>query len=461
MERFVVGLVTLALFCGAFLTGACLGNPASDAEPFSIAWNYDTSGYLATCGCSAHQLGGLARRATIIDNLREAQPLLAIEGAHIVADAGEFQLFKAETVVIALNKMGYDALMLGVREAQHGVQGIQVLQDTAEFPCFSANLLVDGTPWETPSVVVEIGGISVGVTGVSQPEAANFELAEGMGFREPGLALNEALNDLAGQGVDLTVLCLEGERSWIRGMIAQFETEADLFLAGDRHEATANYDFNPNPPALNNWQLGKRVGVVSVDPVPRGFSYSGTSIDLDDEVPDREDIATYLDDIYIPQLKERFFGTMKVDLEQPYMPPKSCMPCHEEAYEVYEGSRHSQALDTLLDRGQLYNPECMPCHVVYDNYYDELKPLNCISCHSNITEDHLWAAVKGEVERPEEPVTAYTFEWCVQCHDETNSVPFLDHWPQYVQHVYHGGDMSAAEAAAERMDLDIAAELPE
>jgi len=455
MQRFCVAAVVITLASAALAASTCMSHGAQ-REPFTIVWNYDTSGYLETCGCSANQLGGIARRGEQLARLREAQPLLAIEGAHIIADEGEFHLYKGETVVDLLNIMGYDALQLGVREAQHGPAGIERLCALAEFPCFSANLqLSDGSADVRDTVVVEIAGIRVGITGVSDPAAVSFELPPGVEFGDPRAALGEVLPQLKRE-CDLAVLCLEGERSWIRNIARTHGEQVDLILAGNRNRATADWDFNPEPPSLNNWDQGRYLGVISVDPLPDGFQITGVSLPLRDELPESQAILDYLDQTYRPQLKERFFGAMKTDLEQLYMPPEACEPCHAEAYESYTASGHSRALKTLFDKHQLYNPDCMPCHVVYDPNLDELQPINCVVCHSNIGEQHLWDAMSGEATRPPEPVTQYTYDWCVVCHDAINSTPFAEHWPQYTAQIYHGGDMSAAEQSAERLGLDLA-----
>src|SRR5689334_1442434 len=96
MLRLYAIAIALPVLCGLLMINACLSRETQRA-PFSIAWSYDTSGYLETCGCSSHQLGGLTRRATKIAQLRTAGPVLAIEGAHIVPDKGEFNLFKGQT----------------------------------------------------------------------------------------------------------------------------------------------------------------------------------------------------------------------------------------------------------------------------------------------------------------------------------------------------------------------------
>lgn len=455
MQRIWV-LAAVALLASVALAANTCTSHGAQREPFTIVWNYDTSGYLETCGCSTRQLGGIARRAGQIERLRAKQPLLAIEGAHFIADAGEFQLYKGEAFAALLSIIGYDALQLGVREAQHGPAGIDRLRRAAQLPCFSANLDVaaDGFEPLPPSIVVEIAGTRVGITGVSDPAIISFGLPEHVSFSDPVAALDEVLPDLRAD-CDLVILCLEGGRTWIRGIARRYAEDVDLILAGNRSKTTADWDFNPEPPSLNNWDMGRYLGVISVDPLPEGFQLSGMSLPLRDELPESAAVLEYLRDKYHPQLKERFFGKMKTNLEQLYLPPDACEPCHAEAYESYTSSAHSRALQTLYDKHQLYNPDCMPCHVVYDPNLDELQPINCVVCHSNIGEQHLWDAMKGEVTAPAEPVARYAHDWCAQCHDDINSPPFAEHWPQYVARIHHGGDMSAAEQAAKRLGLDL------
>ena len=84
------------------------------------------------------------------------------------------------------------------------------LDELATFPCFSANLSVSGQPWATPYTVTTISGVRVGITGVSQPELADFSLPEGVSFTDPAAALDKALKQLR-RKADLQVVCLEGE----------------------------------------------------------------------------------------------------------------------------------------------------------------------------------------------------------------------------------------------------------
>ena len=454
MSKHLIPVGTVLLLVVSLLAMSC--NQGPPPEPFTMTWNYDTNGFLETCGCSAHQLGGIARRSTLLEGLREQQPLLALEGAHFIESDGEFQFFKGETVVELLNMMEYDAMQLGIREAQHGVEGINTIIGKAQFPCFSGNLTVNGEPLENQYVVIEIANNSVAILGVSQPEAANFELPEGIAFTDPVAAVDTCIAEIDGQA-DLIVLCLEGERTWIRGIAQDYSEDVNLFLAGDRNKTTASVEFNADPPALNNWDNGRYVGVISVDPLPDSYQITATSVKLDESYDDAPEIKTYLDDTYRPQLKDRFFGTMKLDLEQIYLPPISCEPCHYEEYRAYTASGHSHALDTLHKINQLYNPDCMSCHVIYDAKLDKLHAMNCVICHTNITDQHIWDAVEDEskIKPPEVPVARHDYEFCAVCHNEIQSNEFKAHWPQYVNKIYHGGNMDAAIEAAEKMGIDI------
>lgn len=459
MAKHLQWIIAAVLAAGAFVGPACTSTPPQPGGPFAIAWSYDTSGYLEVCGCSTNMLGGMPRRATQLTQLRSRQPVLAIEGAHFIEGPGGFQLFKGETILRICGLLGYDAGIIGARETQHGADGLAVLEQTADFPLVCSNLELDGAAWPQQHAITSISGNTVGIIGLTQPQFVNFELPEGIGFTDPQAAFDKQVRELEGK-CSLVIACLEGEETWLAGFAQRNAGRAGLFLTGNRNEITARHEFTSSPPRLNNYDYGRYLGLVTADPAQDGYSFSGLTLPLEETLADDELVEELLETDYKTQLKERFFAQMKYDLEQLYLPPDSCEPCHSEAYGVYTQSGHINALDTLFNDGQLYNPDCMPCHVIYDPSQDTLRAMNCIVCHSNITEQHIWDAVEGNVEAPTERITAYTFEWCAQCHDDINSPRFKEAWPQMVNRIYHGGDNSAALAAAEELGIDYSAPPP-
>jgi hypothetical protein len=452
-------VAVLPVICAGLMAGACMSQ-AEQRQGFTILWNYDTSGYLETCGCSSHMLGGLTRRATLLTQLRAKQPVLAIEGAHIVEDKGDFQLFKGEMIVRLLGQMGYNAMMLGVREGEQGAAGIADLKKDAKFPFFSANLLSDGKPAVDTSETLDVAGNRVYVTGVSDPQLVDFDLPPGITFGDPYAALDKALAAKPSTAT-MTVVCLEGETTWVDATVQRYAGQADLFLSGDRSQG-ASLEFKPTPPQLNNDQLGKYAGVLTVDPAPQGYTIAGQNMPLEDTYADDPAVRSIIDNDYKTQLKDRFFGSMKDQLKRLYMPPDSCKDCHQDEYETYMKSGHAHALTTLADKDELYNPDCMKCHVSYDSTDDKLVSMDCITCHTNITDDHVWQAVNDpdKIKAPSPPVTTYTYAFCSRCHDPANSTRFKDHWPQMVNRIAHGGDLGPAQAAAKQMGIKMTDDPP-
>jgi hypothetical protein len=456
----VATVVFLGLLIAGFLmSGGC--GPSPKGSPFLIAWNYDTSGYLEPCGCSLHQLGGLSRRATKIAELRKGEPLFAIEGARNFEEGGDFRLFKSLIMVKSLNAMKYDAMMLGVQEAMHGRSGMQSLVEQATFPLFSANLKVADASWPLTVVIKDIAGNRLAVTGASDPALVKGDLPQGVTFEDPLTALDRALGGLR-EKADLIVVCLEGETGWVESTIGRFRDRADLFLTGDmrsipilsRTEILARLDFREDPPLLNNIAQGRYLGLVKVEPRRGGYRFSGENIPLDDTVADDPEIMNIMANDFKPHLVD-YFAQFTDRLPKTRLPARTCFDCHPDQYELYAASGHFTSMETLKEAGQLYNPDCMGCHLTYNPESDELETMHCVSCHGNIIWDHAFKAEAGMVEMPDPPVTAYTYEWCARCHDPSNSLPFEAHWPQYVNQIYHGGDMSAAVAAAMQMGLDI------
>ena len=102
------------------------------------------------CGWKKKPLGGLARKATVIDQIKK-------EGANpIVVDSGnlffknnkptiglnnEINQINAKTIVDAYNIIGCDAFSLGENDFSNGLDYIVDLRDSANFPFISANIV--------------------------------------------------------------------------------------------------------------------------------------------------------------------------------------------------------------------------------------------------------------------------------------------------------------------------------
>ncbi|KFE69636.1 5'-nucleotidase [Hyalangium minutum] len=174
----------------------------------------DNRGEIAPCGCKQEPQGGLARRKTAIDAER-AQGL-----PMVLMDAGN-ALFKepsrstdplvqqrAELVLDQMEAQGTVAMAVGTRDLSQGLAYLQkaTKAHSKKMKLLSANLVdKSGKAPFAPSLVVEAGGLKVGVVGVS---------AEGTPPGEPSLtgrppkeaALAEARKLRQSRKVDVVVV---------------------------------------------------------------------------------------------------------------------------------------------------------------------------------------------------------------------------------------------------------------
>ena len=119
--------------------------------------------------------GGAARQATVVSQIR------AEGGNSLLLDAGDrftgtlFHVqYRGQDSVQIMNAIGYDAVVLGNHEFNEGSEKLAEFVTGLEFPTVSANIdfsadaYLDGLV--APSVVLEAGGESIGIIGLTTPE---------------------------------------------------------------------------------------------------------------------------------------------------------------------------------------------------------------------------------------------------------------------------------------------------
>lgn len=174
--------------------------------------------------------GGLATFATYVDALRGANP-----GRVVVVDSGdlfqgtlESNLFEGEPVVDAYNAIGYAAAAVGNHEFDYGPVGPDSVARTAEedplgalkhivararFPFLAANMTERATgktpSWARPYLIVNVGGVKVGIIGLSTPDTPNLTVeanVHALDFGDPIAATVTYAHELRAKGVDAVIV---------------------------------------------------------------------------------------------------------------------------------------------------------------------------------------------------------------------------------------------------------------
>lgn len=115
-------------------------------------------------------LGGVARRASLIDQIRKENPnTLLLDAGDIFQGTPYFNFYGGELEFRLMNRMGYHAATLGNHDFDAGLQGLLAQVPKAEFAFLSANYdfkntILDG--YIKPAATYNIEGIRVGVFGL-------------------------------------------------------------------------------------------------------------------------------------------------------------------------------------------------------------------------------------------------------------------------------------------------------
>jgi 2',3'-cyclic-nucleotide 2'-phosphodiesterase/3'-nucleotidase len=83
-------------------------------------------------------------------------------------------------MMLAMNKLGYDAMTLGNHEFNFGLKNLNGARDTAKFPWLSANTIGGPVPFAR-TFLKSVGGVRVVVIGVTTPVIPQWEKPENFG----------------------------------------------------------------------------------------------------------------------------------------------------------------------------------------------------------------------------------------------------------------------------------------
>src|SRR5215467_8331464 len=146
--------------------------------------------------------GGVARRATLVKQLRKENPnTLLIDAGDVLQGSPYFNFFKGEVEYKAMSAIGYDVGTLGNHEFDNGVEALAAALKFANFDIVSANYDVKGTALEgrvKPYVVKTIGGIRIGLfgLGISPVALITPENFKGITYNDPVIVARNMVKTL-------------------------------------------------------------------------------------------------------------------------------------------------------------------------------------------------------------------------------------------------------------------------
>jgi 2',3'-cyclic-nucleotide 2'-phosphodiesterase/3'-nucleotidase len=201
--------------------------PAAETVTVTILATTDTHGFLYPWDYFARKPAprGLAAAATLVAQARRESPhtLLvdcgdtiqgsSLESVHQAAvRAGKTR--SPDPMMLAMNRMGYDAMVVGNHEFNFGLENLSAAREAAHFPWLSANTVTGGAlPPFAPYVVKTVGGVKVAVIGITTAAIPQWEKAEtirGLSWLAPEEGVRRALRALELEKPDVVLVAIHG-----------------------------------------------------------------------------------------------------------------------------------------------------------------------------------------------------------------------------------------------------------
>jgi hypothetical protein len=448
------------------------------------------AGYLEPCGCAGleNQKGGLKRRFTMLEQLREKAekggkgwPLVAMDGGSQERDNNVQARLKLDFAYQALMKMGYQVVGIGESDLKIDLLSILINFDEAKNPLVSANV---DTGFSKRFKVINIGGMKIGVTSVlGAKEVARLGNMKDYKLSPPMQAIPQVVPDLLKEKCDHLVLLVNGSAGEAKDLALKYKD-----FGFDWILTTQGAQVPPKEPAkiegtnAHLIEVGEKAEYAVVVGLYKNGSpsYRYQRVPLDHRFADAKEV-TDMQVVYQQALKN--FGLDGLGLRPTPHPSgrkfagsKTCEDCHAQAAEVFDKTPHALATETLVKRTsppRIFDPECLCCHVTgwepqkqfpFETGYQSLKETpglvgnGCENCHGpaakhaavengllkadDVEREKLRAALRLKIVKNEGNKKDQVYkegsvvDMCMRCHDLDNSpdFDFQTYWPR-VKHV--------------------------
>lgn len=428
-------LALLASGCLA-LVGSDDGSPVQQPGPHddhgvTVFLTGGERGALEPCGCATGQLGGLARRSTVLALERpDPAAALTLSCGGLLRDTSALDALTLQTAMQALGAMAYDAHVPSARELALGHEALEAGRRSG-VPWLAANVVSkdgDRRAATQPLFVKTVGDHIVSVIGLVLPEdPAPTEFV----ITDP-LAALEASRPTPGS---TPVIVVSGAIADVRALMSRASSRwaETLVLVGDPQGGPTTRPLDDH--IISSGQRGHYMLVAYA-----GHAHDAPRvIPLDESWPSDPSmgvlIAIHRQRIVMEGVLDDLYERTDPPGGLGYVGPEACADCHAEAFAAHAGSRHSHAIDSLRPEERFLDPDCLACHSTgfglktgfagLDKTPD-LARVGCESCHgpgsAHVIEPFQQKMIKDVR--------------CTTCHDAENSPDFdrAEYWPK----VRHG-----------------------
>ena len=409
----------MAGIVAVFSLTSCDTKPKPGTSPPVLIISGDTGPWIVPCGCTANQAGGLARRATVLQQQGGQHVYLEVGGA--AAGTTEYFREKFTAVLLGEKTMNVAAHNLGKAEIALGADVLQVAAQDTGVPFISANAKrANGTPLAPAVQIIGVAGRKVAIVGVVSPKFATADVR----VDDPRTAILAAL-PAKGSYDSLIVLAYLPEDEL--AALATSLPEADAIVGGPTGQAISPRYVGPT---LLASATNKGKFLVKLTGEAKGWR--GETIEVahtfGEDAKQQENLKRYLSRLDALDIAADETGLMQPIANAPasykVAGSESCIQCHQADSEAWALSKHAHAGETLKAKGFHVDAYCLQCHSTgfgLPGGFASIKRtatlavIGCESCHGP-------SAAHAKEPTVRTPFAA--FDQCIRCHDQENSPTF-------------------------------------
>ena len=272
-EKIVSWLVSLALVLGVMVMPIGF-SCASEAQTLTIVHVNDVHGRLAESEWDGAL--GFAKLKTKVDQLREEDPnLLLLNAGDTFHGTTEVNVTRGETIVEAMNIMGFDAMVPGNHDFNYGYKRLLELKKMAEFPLVAANIVKEkdkSTDFESYQIFTMDNGLRVGVFGLATDETkykTHPDNTKGIEFIDAVKAGKKAVKELEAEKIHLVIalvhLGVEASSINTSIKIAEEVEGIDIIVDGHSHTELPEGKLVNGALIVQTGSYTKNVGIVKLN----------------------------------------------------------------------------------------------------------------------------------------------------------------------------------------------------
>ncbi len=215
-------------------------------------------------------MGGYARRAGVIDSIRNAEPTVFLfDDGDFCQGTPYFNVYGGRIEIQGFNKMKYDCVTLGNHEFDNGIDSLAMMLSLANFPIVSSNYDVSRSvlkdkviPWH----ILERNGVRMGVisTNVNPEGLIMKDSFKGIRYKDPVKTANKYARMLKKKKNCDLVVCLSHLGSDSAEVVindfqlAHQSKDIDIILGGHSHTLLENVKtLNANGSPVLIAQMGR------------------------------------------------------------------------------------------------------------------------------------------------------------------------------------------------------------